>query len=104
VGFLARIANLSVRTVDLEEGEKLAYDIWYIPYICYRLYNYILAIVFICWREGGNRVPFWKRENKICEFCGKNAPTRKVQMEDGKWKLICESCWMEKKIHPYLLI
>lgn len=47
---------------------------------------------------------FWKRERKKCEFCNKNDPTRKVQMQDGQWKLICESCWMEKKIYPYLII
>jgi len=49
-------------------------------------------------------LPFWKRERTLCEFCGKNEPTRKVQTEDGQWKLICESCWMEKKIFPYLII
>ena len=49
-------------------------------------------------------MPFWKREKKPCEFCGKNDPTRKVQTDNNEWKLICESCWLEKKIHPYLII
>jgi len=56
------------------------------------------------WGGRGDRLPFWKREKKPCEFCGKNDPTRKVQTDNNEWKLICESCWLEKKIHPYLII
>jgi hypothetical protein len=52
----------------------------------------------------GDRLPFWKREKRLCEFCRKNDPTRKVQTDNDEWKLICESCWLEKKIYPYLII
>jgi len=97
---------LNVWRVGISIAEKIAYTVY--TKVAIRLSRSRYKVCTGACRANkareGRKLPFWKREGKKCEFCGKNDPTRKVQMPDGQWKLICESCWMEKKIHPYLII